>query len=42
MPYRIVVSEKAEENGGVEITKRATGDIEFIDAARVVAFFTEG
>ncbi|MFT6829538.1 MAG: prolyl-tRNA synthetase [Candidatus Paceibacteria bacterium] len=42
MPYRIVVSEKADEKGGVEITKRATGDVEFIDPARVVAYFTEG
>jgi len=42
MPYRIVVSEKSAEKGGVEITKRATGDTEYIDPDRVVAFFTEG
>ena len=42
MPYRIVVSEKSAEKGGVEITKRASGDVEFIDPSRVVAFFTEG
>ncbi|MCA9352616.1 prolyl-tRNA synthetase [Patescibacteria group bacterium] len=42
MPYRIVVSEKAAEKGGVEITKRSTGDIEFVDPARVIAHLTEG
>jgi prolyl-tRNA synthetase len=42
MPYRIVVSEKAAENGGVEITKRVSGDTEYIDPARVIAYFTEG
>ncbi|MCA9351873.1 prolyl-tRNA synthetase [Patescibacteria group bacterium] len=42
MPYRIVVSEKSAEKGGVEITKRATGDVEFVDPARLIAYFTEG
>lgn len=42
MPYRIVYSEKSLEKGGVEITKRESGDTEFIDPERVVAFFTEG
>lgn len=42
MPYRIVVSEKSAEKGGVEIVHRATGEVEYIDPARVVAYFTEG
>lgn len=42
MPYRIVVSEKAAEKGGIEITKRESGEVEFVDAARAVAYFTEG
>lgn len=42
MPYRIVYSEKSLEKGGVEITKRDSGDTEFIDPERVIAFFTEG
>jgi prolyl-tRNA synthetase len=42
MPYRIVVSEKAAEKGGVEITKREKGEVEFVDAALAVAYFTEG
>jgi len=42
MPYRIVVSEKSAENGGVEITKRESGDTEYVDPARVIAYFTEG
>jgi prolyl-tRNA synthetase len=42
MPYRIVVSEKASEKGGVEITKRESGNIEYIDSSRVIAYFTEG
>ncbi len=42
MPYRVVVSEKSVENGGVEITKRDSGDVEYIDQNRVVAYFTEG
>ncbi|MFT7327881.1 MAG: prolyl-tRNA synthetase [Crocinitomicaceae bacterium] len=42
MPYRIVYSEKSFEKGGVEITKRESGDTEYIDPARVIAYFTEG
>ncbi len=42
IPYRIVVSEKASGNGGVEITNRATGEVTFIDPARVIAYFIEG
>ena len=41
IPYRLVVSEKASENGGVEVKKRSTGDIEFMDASRIVAYITE-
>jgi prolyl-tRNA synthetase len=41
IPYRLVVSEKASENGGVEIKHRATGTVEFMDPARVVAHFSE-
>ena len=42
IPYRVVVSEKAAEKGGVEITKRATGEVEFVDPSRLVAHLTEG
>ncbi len=42
MPYRIVYSEKSLEKGGVEITKRESGDTEFVDPERVVAYFNEG
>lgn len=42
MPYRVVYSERSLENGGVEITKRDSGDSEFVDPARVIAYFTEG
>lgn len=41
MPYRLVVSEKAAEHGGVEVKNRATGVVEFMDASRVVAHFSE-
>lgn len=42
MPYRIVYSERSIENGGVEITKRDSGDTEYVDPERVIAYFTEG
>ncbi len=42
MPYRLVLSEKSLENGGVEIARRSSGDIEYIDQDRVVAYFMEG
>ncbi|MCI5051164.1 MAG: His/Gly/Thr/Pro-type tRNA ligase C-terminal domain-containing protein [Candidatus Pacebacteria bacterium] len=42
MPYRIVYTERSLENGGVEITKRETGETEYVDPARVIAHFTEG
>ncbi len=42
MPYRIIFSEKSLENGGVEITKRGSGDTEFVDPDRVVSYFNEG
>jgi len=41
IPYRVVVSERAHENGGVEITNRKTGEVKYIDPARVVAEFSE-
>lgn len=40
IPYRLVVSEKSAENGGVEIKSRRDNSIEFIDPARVVAHFS--
>lgn len=42
MPYRVVVSEKSVENGGAEITRRDSGDTEYVGLERVVTFFTEG
>ena len=42
IPYRIVVSEKASENGGVEIKKRSDSAVEYIAADRVLAFFQNG
>ena len=41
MPYRIVVSEKSAEKGGVEISKRGSDQVDFVDPARVIAYFTE-
>lgn len=41
IPYRVVVSERAAENGGVEISKRDEDNIEYIDPSRVIAYFTE-
>jgi prolyl-tRNA synthetase len=41
IPYRLVVSEKAAENGGVEVKNRKTGEVEFLDASRLVAHFTD-
>ncbi len=43
IPYRIVVSERSLERGGVEVTKRAEADADaqYIDVDRVVSFFTE-
>jgi len=41
IPYRVVVSERAAENGGVEVSKRNEDDLEYIDPSRVVAYFTE-
>ena len=42
MPYRIVYSEKSLENGGVEVSKRNSEEVEYIDPERVIAYFTEG
>lgn len=42
MPYRIVYSERSIENGGVEITKRGSGNSEYVDPERIIAYFTEG
>ncbi len=39
IPYRIVVSEKAADNGGVELKKRNSDNIEYIAADRVLAHF---
>lgn len=41
IPYRLVVSEKSSENGGVELKNRATGEVEFMDPSRIVAYFGE-
>lgn len=41
MPYRIVVSERAAEHGGVELSHRKTGEIEYLGLDRVVGYFTE-
>ncbi len=38
IPYRIVVSEKAAENGGVEIKMRDSENVEFISADRVISY----
>ena len=42
MPYRIVFSERSLENGGVEITKRESGDVDYVDPDRVISYFNEG
>lgn len=42
IPYRIVVSEKSGERGGVEITQRDNGEVEYLGIDRVVAYFMEG
>jgi prolyl-tRNA synthetase len=41
IPHRVVVSERAHENGGVEITERASGEVRYIDPSRLVAEFSE-
>ncbi len=42
IPYRIIVSERSLERGGVEITKRSeTESSEYVGVDRVVSFFTE-
>lgn len=38
VPYRIVVSEKAADNGGIEIKRRSEKEAEFISADRVIAY----
>ncbi len=38
IPYRLVFSEKASDNGGVEIKKRNENDVEYISADRVIAY----
>jgi len=40
IPYRLVLSEKSKENGGVEITKRASGETDYMDAGRIIHYFT--
>lgn len=39
MPYRVIISEKSLEHGGVEITDRKTGEREYMDMSRVLARF---
>ena len=39
IPYRLILSEKSLEKGGLEITKRQSGDIEFIDPNYIVNYF---
>lgn len=41
MPYRIVVSERAAEHGGVELYHRSTGEVEYLDSDRVVGYFSQ-
>lgn len=41
IPYRIVVSEKSSEHGGVEVKNRKTGAVEFMDSSRIVAHFSD-
>ncbi|MDD3694249.1 MAG: His/Gly/Thr/Pro-type tRNA ligase C-terminal domain-containing protein [Candidatus Pacebacteria bacterium] len=42
IPYRVVVSEKASQNGGIEITHRKTGEKEYLDPSRLVSYLMEG
>lgn len=41
IPYRVVVSEKASTNGGVEVSYRKTGDIQYIDPSRLAGYLNE-
>ncbi len=38
IPYRVVVSEKAEEQGGVEVKKRDKDGVEYIAADRLISY----
>ncbi len=40
IPYRIVVSENAAENGGVEVKRRDSKDVEFIASDRILSYLT--
>jgi prolyl-tRNA synthetase len=41
IPYRVVLSEKSLQNGGVEISTRKTGEIEYLDPRRLAAYLME-
>lgn len=41
IPYRLVVSEKAAQQGGVEVRNRKTGDVQFVDSSLMVSHFDE-
>jgi prolyl-tRNA synthetase len=41
IPYRLVLSEKSQQNGGVEITNRLTGKTEYLDIPRITHHFSE-
>ncbi len=41
VPYRLVLSEKSQQNGGVEITNRLTGKTEYLDIPRITHHFSE-
>lgn len=40
IPYRLVLSKRSLENGGIECMNRSTGDIDYLDVDRIVAHFS--
>ncbi len=38
IPYRLVVSEKAAANGGIELLKRKSGDLDYLAPDRVISY----
>ena len=40
IPYRLVLSEKSVQQGGVEITQRSTGETDYMDVTRVSQHFS--
>ncbi len=40
MPYRVVVSNKGQEQGQFEVVNRQTGEIELVDETRLLGMFT--